>query len=180
MQMVERYEYMFKFDLRSGYHHVDIYQEHQKYLGFRWDENAKVQYFVFTVLPFGLSTACYCFTKLIRPLVRFWRSRGLKAILYLDDGVLAVKGKEETLKESKQVQQDLKNAGLMTNLEKSQWEPTRCNEWLGFITDLEKGQFLVPPGKISSLHENLLLVNDLPCVPACMLAKERSWLCPWP
>ena len=61
----------------------------------------KMTNFVFTVLPFGLSTACYCFTKLMRPLVRFWRSRGLKAILYLDDGVLAVKGKEEALKESK-------------------------------------------------------------------------------
>ena len=169
--MFERHEYMFKFDLKSGYHHVDIYQEHQKYLGFRWDDDDKVQYFVFTVLPFGLSTACYCFTKLMRPLVRFWRGRGLKAILYLDDGVVAVKGKEEALRESKQVQQDLQNAGLVTNLEKSQWEPIRCIEWLGFIIDLEKGQFLVPPGKLASLHENLMRVNDLPCVPACMLAS---------
>ena len=169
--MFERHEYMFKFDLKSGYHHVDIYQEHQKYLGFRWDDDDKVRYFVFTVLPFGLSTACYCFTKLMRPLVRFWRGRGLKAILYLDDGVVAVKGKEEALRESKQVQQDLQNAGLVTNLEKSQWKPTRCIEWLGFIIDLEKGQFLVPPGKLASLHENLMRVNDLPCVPACMLAS---------
>lgn len=33
--MLERDEYMFKFDLKSGYHHVDIHCEHQKYLGFR-------------------------------------------------------------------------------------------------------------------------------------------------
>ena len=59
----------------------------------------------------------------------------------------------------------------MTNSEKSQWEPIRCIEWLGFIIDLEKGQFLVPPGKIASLHKNLLHVNDLSCVPACMLAS---------
>ena len=47
-------------------------------------------YFVFAVLPFGLSTACYLFTKLLRPLIRYWRGQGLKAILYLDDGIVAV------------------------------------------------------------------------------------------
>ena len=47
---------------------------------------------MFAVLPFGLSTACYIFTKLMRPLVGFWRGRGLKAIDYLDDGIIAVKG----------------------------------------------------------------------------------------
>ena len=27
--------YLFKFDLKSGYHHVDIFDEHKKYLGLR-------------------------------------------------------------------------------------------------------------------------------------------------
>ena len=27
-------EYMFKFDLKAGYHHVDIHPEYHKYLGF--------------------------------------------------------------------------------------------------------------------------------------------------
>ena len=89
--MFEKHDFIFKFDLKSGYHHVDIFPEHQKYLGFRWDDNDEVHYFVFTVLSFGLFTACYCFTKLMRPVVRFWRGRGLKAIVYLDDGVMAVK-----------------------------------------------------------------------------------------
>ena len=45
-------------------------------MGFKWDDNDEVCYFVFTVLLFGLSTACYCFTKLMKPLGRFWRGRG--------------------------------------------------------------------------------------------------------
>jgi len=52
------------------------------------------QFYVFAVLSFKLSTACYVFTKLLRPLVRYWRGRGLKAIIYLDDGIVAVKGKD--------------------------------------------------------------------------------------
>ena len=69
--MFERQEYMFKFDLKSGYHHIDIYPEHQSYLGFRWDKKEKPQFYFFIVLPFGFSTACYIFTKLLRPLVRY-------------------------------------------------------------------------------------------------------------
>ena len=36
MLLLERNDFMFSFDLKSGYHHVDIAQEHWKYLGFRW------------------------------------------------------------------------------------------------------------------------------------------------
>ena len=76
---------MFKFDLKSGYYHISIWPEHYKYLGFHWDFGDMAEYYVFTVLPYGLSTTCYLF-KLMHPLVRYWRGRGLKAIVYLDDG----------------------------------------------------------------------------------------------
>ena len=98
--LFEKHEYLFKFDLKSGYHHVDIYPEHQKYLGFQWDIDGVAGFYWFAVLAFGLSTACHIFTKLMRPLVRFWRGRGLKAIVYLGDGIIAVKGKSEALDES--------------------------------------------------------------------------------
>ena len=62
--MFEKHKHMLKFDLKSGYHHVDIFLEHQRYLGFRWDSKGTTQFYVFTVLPFGLSTAFYMFSKL--------------------------------------------------------------------------------------------------------------------
>ena len=36
MLLFERGDYLFSFDLKSGYHHVDIAEIHQKYLGFAW------------------------------------------------------------------------------------------------------------------------------------------------
>ena len=57
--------------------------------------NGIVNYYVFKVLPFGLSTACYLFTKLMRPLVTYWHGRDLKAIIYLDNGIIAVKEEAE-------------------------------------------------------------------------------------
>jgi hypothetical protein len=92
MLLFDKGDLMFSFDLKSGYHHVDIAKKHWKYLHFSWGEGAEKQYFCFTVLPFGLSTACYLFTKVLRPLVKYWRSRGLKVIVYLDDGIGAARG----------------------------------------------------------------------------------------
>ena len=52
-----RNSFMVKFDLKSGYHHVGIYEPHKTYLGFSWNFGDGENYFVFEVLPFGLSTA---------------------------------------------------------------------------------------------------------------------------
>ena len=57
--MAEKEDFLFKVDLKSSYDHVDIFKDHQKYLGFAWELWGCTQYFAFKVLPFGLATACY-------------------------------------------------------------------------------------------------------------------------
>ena len=52
--MFEQGENMFKFDLNSGYHHVNIWPEYYKFLVFCWDKNGEVNYYDSTVLPFEL------------------------------------------------------------------------------------------------------------------------------
>ena len=52
---------MFKFDLKSAYHHIDILDDHQTFLGFSWVVNGVRKFFAFTVLPFGLSSVPYMF-----------------------------------------------------------------------------------------------------------------------
>ena len=71
MQMFKVGDFEFKFDLKSEYHHISIYKSHWKYLEFAWNVGGEPRYYVFTVLPFGLVTACYTFTKVVRPLVRY-------------------------------------------------------------------------------------------------------------
>ena len=151
MMLFRSGELMFAFDLKSGYHHVEIARHHQKFLGFEW----KGQNYVFVVLPFGLSAAPYLFTKLMRPLVRFWRARGLKAIMYLDDGICSVEGKKEADLASQFVQDTLNKAGLVVNDKKSSWNPSHCMTWLGFDVDLSHGCISVPEKRLSQLHKLL-------------------------
>ena len=59
---------MFSFDLKSGYYHVEIFEGHQTYLGFSWkhSNSSQMEFYVFTVLPCGLSSAPHVFTKILK------------------------------------------------------------------------------------------------------------------
>ena len=159
---------MFSFDLKSGYHHVDIAEVHQKYLGFSWGD----KFYVFTVLPFGLSTACYIFTKILCPLVCYWCELGIKIIVYLDDGIGAATGCQRSLDASRIVSQTLENAGFVVNSDKSVWQPTQQLQWLGFVVDLALGKVEVPQEKLTRLLNMLHGIEQSSShVPARLLAS---------
>ena len=112
---------MCSFDLKSGYHHVEIYEQHQTYLGFSWTSpvSKETTYYKFTVLPFGLSTAPYIFTKVLKPLEKHWRYLGIRIAIFLDDGWGIEKDKDACSHTSDIVKADLAQAGFISNDEKS-------------------------------------------------------------
>ena len=65
------------------------------------------KYFKFTVLPFGLSTACYAFIKLIRPLILHWLSMGIRVVIYVDDGIVIVEGAHKAQEVNAVIQRNL-------------------------------------------------------------------------
>ena len=52
--------WFYSFDIKSGYHHIDIFPPDQDFLGFSWSFSGVTRYFKFTVLPFGLSIGNLC------------------------------------------------------------------------------------------------------------------------
>lgn len=152
---------MIKFDLKSGYHHLEINITYQKYLGFAWRVDGIEKYFVFTVLPFGLSSAPYLFTKLMREIVRYWRSLAYPIVIYLDDGWCSL-DLENCKKVSDLIKKDLKLAGFIVNNEKTVWEPRQKLEWLDFLWDLERGSIQIPVRKITRLKESIRSVLNYP------------------
>ena len=153
---------MFSFDLKAGYHHVDIHEEYWQYLGFAWDNEGAPKYYVFVVLPFGLATVCYLFTKLLRPLTKYWRGQGLRVIIYLDDGIVSINGKEAAGRASQQVRGDLQRAGLIEHTDKCIWTPTQCLNWLGFDIDLARGMVQVPLEAVCNQIGDALQSKTLP------------------
>ena len=62
-----------------------IFPDHQTLLGFSCFFLVLSNIFALRVLPFGLSSAPYIFTKCLRLLVKFWRIYGVKTVVFLDD-----------------------------------------------------------------------------------------------
>ena len=119
-------DYFVTFDLKSGYHHVDIQEDCWVFRGsIRGSED-----FSCSVCYLGLSTACYVFTKLLRPLVKRWRSLGLRAIIYIDDGFCAFASVADCLSHKDIIISDLSDAGFVVNVAKSMLIPSQVGSLL--------------------------------------------------
>ena len=99
------------------------------------------------VLPFGLASACYAFTKLTRPLIKKWRNTGTRCAMYIDDGIFGAKSFEHAKNICTEVSNDLRLAELTINKVKSKLTPMQNGKWLGFIIDTKKMQFIIPEEK---------------------------------
>ena len=154
-EVLEEGHWFFTWDLKSGYHHVDICLEHQRYLGFSWQFNSVPRYFTFVVLPFGLSSACFYFTKLLRPLVCRWRSMGHNSFIYLDDGLGSLPDKCSAAAAAIIQKKELDSSGLLVNEDKSHWHPMQVGEWLGFVINTITVSFHIPERKVEKLKSLL-------------------------
>ena len=156
-------DYVFTFDLKSAYHHVEIFEQHRQYLGFSWEFENQKRYFVFNVLPFGISTAGYVFTKLTRVPITYWRSQGKKVVMFLDDGIAGCDKQEEALEMSMTVRSDLAKLGFILAEEKCDWVPSQKAIWLGLSWNFEKGDVHVTEKRIHKLKgaiERILYQTD--------------------
>ena len=161
-QLFDEEFWFFTWDLKSGYHHVDIYAPHRKFLGFLWNLNGKLRYFIFCVLPFALSSACYCFTKLLRPLVKRWRQMSHAAFVYLDGGISGHKNRVDASAASIIQKKDLECSGF------------KLNEELN--NKLNNFHFEIPPRKIQKLKENIEYVLASDNVSFRKLAKIAGFI----
>lgn len=143
--------FLFSFDIKSAYHHIDIFPCDQQFLGFSWKVQGVIKYYKFTVLPFGLATAPYIFTKIVRPLVKHWRTMAHKIIVYLDDGLGAAQSFSSCLTQASRVRDDIASSGFVASVEKCIWVPTQCLTWLGLDWNLTTQTLSVPPRKIEKV-----------------------------
>ena len=144
-------DFLFAFDIRSAYHHVMIYPDHRTYLGFSWKSRDTVRYFVFNVLPFGISTAGYIFTKLLRIPVKKWRARGFRIVVFLDDGLGGAKGFKSALDASDYIHVDLAKFGFIIAEDKCSWMPCQSLTWLGYVWNTLEGIISVTNDRVERL-----------------------------
>ena len=121
---------MITVDLKSGFYHVPVPAEFQKYLGIYYQG----VYYVWTALPFGLKCSPFYFNKVLRCVVRYLREQGLRLVMYVDDCLLMCNRSVAT--DHKDLWTHvLQELGWHINYEKSSLEFEQQKLYLGFVVN---------------------------------------------
>ena len=130
---------------------MDIFHPHQQFLGFAWDFEGAPRYFTFAVLVL----LCFCFTKLLRPLVRRWQLMFHNCFVYLDDGMSDQRDYVSARAASLIQRSDLASSDFIPSESKSYWDPVQVGEWLGFLINTIQLIFQIPEAKLAKLKRSL-------------------------
>lgn len=141
-------DYLTSMDLSDAFLHVPIHPSSRRYLQFQW----RNQLYQFKVLPFGLSLAPLVFTKVLRPLLRWARRKGIRISAYLDDLLIAAATKELSIEATKMVQLKLKSLGFLIKEAKSSLTPSQTIQHLGFEIDTVSMTLKIPGPKIRDVR----------------------------
>jgi len=147
MSSLKQGDWVVSIDIKDAYLHVPIHPEFRKYLHLAF--LGKV--YRFRVLPFGVATAPYVFTRLVSAMAAAIRLRGVKFHHYLDDWLIVGDSVQQVQRSARIVLELAVRLGWIPNWEKSCLTPTQCLVHVGIEYDLEKGLAFPPESRLSKL-----------------------------
>lgn len=143
IKLVTKDCFMTTLDLKDAYFSIKIHENSRKYLRFLFNN----QLFEFNALPFGLNTAPYLFTKIMKPVVKLLRSAGFLSTLYLDDWLLLADTYENCKSNFEITKKLLCSLGFLINDDKSSLYPSKMCKFLGVFINSENLEISLPPDK---------------------------------
>lgn len=152
LKLISKNCFMSTLDLKDAYFLVKIHPDSRKYLRFIYNE----EIFEFNVLPFGLCTAPYVFTKVMKPIIKLLRCKGHLSTVYLDDFLLVGCNYDSCMSNVIDTSNLLKSMGFIINTNKSNLLPTNNCKFLGFIINSNTLQLSLPADKVSKIKAGLL------------------------
>ena len=136
-------DWLAKLDLKDAYLTVPVYEGHRRFLRFKWGRDL----FEFVSLPFGLSSAPWAFTKLLRVVVAYLRKNGLRLVIYLDDILIVADSESATRLAVSQIKALLQSLGFVISSEKSEEDPVQSLEYIGLIVNAPSMRLVLPDRK---------------------------------
>ena len=119
-------------DLKDAFFHVPVHRAHRKYLRFK----TRLGTYQFTALPFGLKSAPATFTRIIKAVAAYARSRGVCVIHYLDDWLIFHEDRDVAAAQTLWLVKLAERLGFVINYSKSELTPTQTPTFIGMFLDL--------------------------------------------
>ena len=158
--LIEPGDYAKCHDLTNAYFHVELCPQDWDKLAFavpREEDENEYDFYYFTVLIYGITTATSVLNLITQPLIDFILKLDIKIVIYIDDSRLTSFPKQLLEDQSVTVKQIFNAAGFCFNLEK-ETESSQYYQFLGFNFDTRSFIYSVPPEKLAKITH---LVNSL-------------------
>ena len=131
-------DFQVSMDLKSFYYHLMIYPPHRTFLGIAaYPPGGSCRFYEYTVLPFGLTPATAIMTRVVKPILAYLASLGIRASIYLDDLKINAATKALAWKHYQITREVFQKAGFVISVEKSDEfsDVSQQKLYLGFIMD---------------------------------------------
>lgn len=173
MKLIQKNCYMGTIDMKEAYYSVPIDKSYRKYLRFKFQNHT----YEFQCLPFGLSLAPFVFTKLLKPIVSYLRSRGFLLVIYLDDILCIGYSYEDCLNCISETVTLLESLGFVINYSKSKLIPNQTRTFLGFELDSREMHLKLPQKKITKIFESVQKLSNKTTISIRDFARFLGLLC---
>lgn len=111
--------FMASIDLKDAYFLISVAESQRKYLRFQYNNRL----YEFNCLPFGLCTAPYVFTKLLKPVMEYLRNQNMLSVIFLDDILCFGQTYDECVTNVNNTITLLKTLGFIINTGKEFFDP---------------------------------------------------------
>ena len=148
--LVRKGDFCCKIDMADAYFAVPIHPKDRNYLAFMWDGRG----FRYNCLCFGLATAPYVYSRLMRCIASHLRSLGVHLIHYLDDWCFFAHSESLLLSHRDLALETFDRLGLLVNKEKSVLEPVQSLPFLGLILNTRDCTFSIPEEMKATIRDN--------------------------
>ena len=147
ISLIEKNDFLVSIDLTEAFHSVPLNPLSKRLTCFQIDE----QRFCYNCLPFGLSSSPRIFSKILKSVIAFLRSRNIKITFYLDDLLIISPSFKRALEDRDLTVSLLCNLGFSINLSKSHLVPCQSLSHLGYLWDSRELSIKLPSDKISKI-----------------------------
>lgn len=156
-KMMTKHCYMASIDMKDAYFLVPVHSTYKKYLRFKYNDTL----YEFNCLPFGLSTAPFVFTKLLKPVMEYLRHRNMMSVIYLDDIFCIGRSYKECNQNVLNTKNLLLQLGFLINYEKSSFLPSTECKFLGFLFNSKEMALKLPKNKIEKIRSELIKFSGI-------------------
>lgn len=156
-KLVTQGSHMINIDIKEAYFLIPIHEDFTKYLRFYFQGIL----YEFKALAFGLCSAPFIFTKILKPVISHLRSQGLISVRYLDDILCIAQSANDCLKNARKTINCLSRLGFIINDKKTILIPKTSCKFLGFIIDTETMTLQLPDSKRQKILKATISISRL-------------------